>query len=274
MRFAAGVLSVASVVALLNGVSPRAQSQLPEVVLRATKYVDTEFVPRFASVVAEEHYTQETSPGRRRRELKSDYLLVTPPGQQDWYQFRDTYEVDGMPVPNRERRLERLFLEPPADVLQRAAEISKESERYNLEDIGTLNRPLTTLAFLQARYVTHFRFTTGRLDKEVGPDVRIVQFNEYVRPSILKAGANIELPAHGLVWIEQATGRVMKTVLDIGSGLRANQSTTTFRFDPDLQVTVPVEMHEEWQVGRTDLKGVATYGRFRRFGVRTEERIK
>jgi hypothetical protein len=33
-------------------------------------------------------------------------------------------------------------------------------------------------------------------------------------------------------------------------------------------------MREEWQVGRSELKGVATYGHFRRFGVQTEEKIR
>jgi len=260
---------------LLVAAASQAQYPVPDIVLSATKYVDGEFVPRFTSVVAEERYTQDTVAPKRHRELHSDYLLVTVPGQRDWYQFRDTYEVDGQPVPGHDERLARLFLDPPADVMRRAAEVDRASGRYSLEDIGTLNNPLTALVFLQDRYVARFRYTLGRLDKNVGADVRIVQFNEYVRPTILKgARGNADFPTRGLFWIEQGTGRVMKTELNLGSSLRPNQSTTTFRFDPDLQIAVPVEMREEWQVGRSELKGVATYGHFRRFAVQTDEKIR
>jgi hypothetical protein len=260
---------------LLVAALSQAQNSNPDIIVRATKYVDGEFVPRFTSVVAEEHFTQETVNPKRRRELRSDYLLVTVPGQRDWYQFRDTYEVDGQPVPGHDERLAHLFLDPPADVMRRAAEVNQASGRYSLEDIGTLDNPLTTIAFLQDRYVTRFRYTTGRLDKSVGADIRMVQFNEYVRPTILKGGrGNADFPTRGLLWIEQGTGRVMKTELNLGFSVRPNQSTTIFRFDPDLQVAVPLEMREEWQVGRSELKGVATYGHFRRFGVQTEEKIR
>jgi len=260
---------------LLVAALSQAQNAIPDLILQATKYVDGEFVPRFTSVVAEERYTQDTVAPKRHRELHSDYLLVTVPGQRDWYQFRDTYEVDGRPVPGHDERLAHLFLDPPADVMRRAAEVSQASGRYSLEDIGTLNNPLTAIAFLQDRYVTRFRYTTGRLDKDVGPDVRVVQFNEYVRPTILKGGrGNADFPTRGLFWIEQGTGRVMKTELNLESSVRPNQATTTFRFDPDLQIAVPVELREEWQVGRSELRGVATYGRFRRFGVQTEEKIR
>jgi hypothetical protein len=275
MRAAAAALSIIGIVTLLLTAPSLAQPNIPDIIQRATKYVDGEFVPRFTSVVADEHLTQETLNPRRRRELRSDYLLVTVPGQLDWFQFRDTYEVDGQPVPGRDERLARLFLDPPADMMRRAAEVTQASGRYSLEDIGTLDNPLTTIAFLQDRYVTHFRFTTSRLDKDVGADVRIVQFNEYLRPTILKGGsANNDFPTHGLVWIEQATGRVMKTELAAGSSLRPNRATTLFRFDPGLQVAVPVEMRVVWQVGRTEVSGVATYGHFRRFGVQTEEKIR
>jgi hypothetical protein len=43
--------------------------------------------------------------------LLSDFLLVTGEAS-DWHQFRDVREVDGRPVPDRDRRLTELFLQP------------------------------------------------------------------------------------------------------------------------------------------------------------------
>ena len=87
---------------LLVTASSQAQPNIPDIIVRATKYVDGEFFPRFTSVVAEEHFTQETLNPKRHRELRSDYLLVKVPGQSDWYQFRDTLR-SGRPTCARPR---------------------------------------------------------------------------------------------------------------------------------------------------------------------------
>jgi hypothetical protein len=243
------------------GSASAAQSDKRDLIARATAYVGA-FIDRFTNIVAEEHYVQQTYAPRRRREMRSDFLLVKPPGLQEWYQFRDVFEVDGSPVRDRQDRLARLFLERPADALARGFEVTRESARYNLEDVGTLNKPLMGIVLLQQQYVSRFRFTTGPLDKAVGAGVRVVQYNEWVRPTILKAAqANGDLPAKGRHWIEEGTGRVMKSEIVV----RGETVVTTFRFDDDLQIDVPMMME--------DNLGTATYSRFRRFGVQTEERV-
>jgi hypothetical protein len=246
-----------------------AQSGKADLIPRATAYV-TGFFERFVNLVADERYVQETTSARRRRELRSDFLLVKPPGSEEWYQLRDVLEVDGKAIGGREERLAKLFLDAPNDALARAEEIMREGSRYNLQDIGTLNKPLIALSFLQHRYVARFRFTVGPLDKEVGPGVRLVQFSEFVRPTIIrKSQANGDLPSRGRIWIEESSGRVVKTQLIPGSG-SFPEIVTSFKFDADLQLDVPVEMRENYG----DLTGVATYGRFRRFGVSTEEKLR
>jgi hypothetical protein len=123
---------------------------------------------------------------------------------------------------------------------------------------------------LQPRYVARFRFTVGPIDRSVGAEVRLVQFEELARPTILRnAAANGDLPARGRMWIEEGTGRVMKTELRAGEA----EIVTGFAFDVHLQVAVPVEMRERY-LREFEITGVATYGRFRRFEVRTEERIR
>jgi hypothetical protein len=241
-----------------------------QVVAQATAYV-VDFLGRFSNVVAEERYIQQTTSPRRRRELKSDFLLVKPPGSNEWFQFRDVFEVDGAPVRDRDERLAKLFLDEPRNALARADEVTREASRFNLESsMGTVNKPLLVIGYLQPRYVARFRFTVGPIDRSVGAGVRLVQFSEWARPTILhKAGANADLPAHGRIWIEEGTGRVVKTELRAGEA----EIITTFAFDDNLQVAVPVEMRERY-LRLFEITGVATYGRFRRFEVRTEEEIR
>lgn len=80
-----------------------------------------------------------------------------------------------------------------------------------------------------------------------------------------------------------ATGRVMKTELRIEMGGTAvgagmvmrNRSdiVTSFRLDERFGIAVPVEMRESHVFGSNDVVTVATYGRFRRFDVKTDETI-
>jgi hypothetical protein len=200
-------------------------------------------------------------------------MLVRYPGDNSWLAFRDVFEVDGKPVRDQQDRLTRLFLEPFDNAVQRANEISRASAKYNLLDIGTLNNPLLTMALLQTGYQSRFRYTMSKLDPKVGPGIRVVQFQEFRRPTLLRADANADLFAHGLAWIEEATGRVAKTELQLGRPPFPVRISTTFKRDDTLDIDVPTEMREWYPDGAGDITGVATYGKFRRFQVRTEEAV-
>jgi len=265
----------ACAVVLLRAGSLSAQTEGQQQVLdRATAWVER-FIDAYSNVVAEETYVQETTSPRRKRTLRSDYLFVRFPGSDVWHAFRDTLEVDGTLVPEtgKAERMAKLFVEPPDSALRRAEEIARASARYNLVDIGTLNEPLRVVAFLQAEYRERFRFTFAGIDRDLGPAVRTVRFEEFKRPTILRrgSGAGTDLPSHGLVWIDEPTGRILKTELRPGRFTPASTIiTTTFRFDDRLGIDVPAEMRDMYQDRTGEFRGVATYGRFRRFNVQTD----
>jgi len=247
-----------------------------EVLERTTQYVE-EFVERFANVVAEERYVQTTNPsnpgpGPRRRELVSDFLLVRAQGTRDWYQFRDVREVDGKAVRDRDDRLTTLFLQPWETAFQQAVRIADEGARYNLVNVGTVNFPLIALAFFQAHYRDRFEFSLGRREPDLGPGVRVVNFRELDTPTPLLAGPL----ASGRAWVEEATGRVVRTDLRLRAiGQRyAIAIATDFAFDDRLGLAVPVEMRDSYPLDPWDMTGVATYGRFRTFQVHTEETVQ
>jgi hypothetical protein len=234
----------------------------------------SQFVDQFSNVVAEETLVQETTIPRRKRTMRSDFLLVRYPGDTQWQAFRDVAEVDGKAVRDKEERLTRLFLEPAASAVRRARELQEAGARYNLLDIGSLNNPLTVVAFLQDGYRERFRFNLAGLDKKLGPTVRQVQFQEFKVPSLIKGNGNQDILSRGLAWIEEDTGRVVKTELRVGSRSAPISIITEYKFDDELGINVPVAMRDWYPDGTGEIRGVATYGRFRRFQVKTTEEVK
>jgi hypothetical protein len=247
-------------------------------VMRAAAYL-VDLLPRLTNVVAEEQYQQQTTSPRQKRTLRSDYLVVRMPSG-DFASFRDVFEVDGKPVRDRDERLQRLFVEaPPMTAVAQARRIAEESARHNIWRIGTINNPYLAMAFLQDAYRSRFRLQSAKQDKALGLDVYAVVYQEFQVPTILKGDANRDMPARGRWWIDASTGHVVKTELRVGGdaarvGLSPIEITTTFKYDEDLQLTVPVEMSEFYLSAAGVVSGSATYGRFRRFDVRTEEALK
>jgi hypothetical protein len=267
------VVSVLTFV-VLRPTGAAAQANQVEGLMAKTAVYVSQFVNQFSNVVAEETLVQETTIPRRKRTMRSDYLLVRYPGDAQWQAFRDVAEVDGKPVRDKEERLTKLFLEPAAGALRRAANLQEASARYNLLNIGTINNPLLVLAFLQENYREHFRFNLAGLDKKLGPTVRTIQFQEFKVPSIIKGNSNQDILTRGLVWVEEDTGRVVKTELRIGSTASPISVITLYKFDEELGINVPVEMRDWYPDGTGEIRGVASYGRFRRFQVKTTEEVK
>jgi hypothetical protein len=249
-----------------------AQDSTKQLLARTGEYLD-DFVRRFSNVVAEERYLQKAP--NRKRELISDFLLVVYPGATEWHPFRDVGSVDGKDVAAEERgRLTRLFVEPSANRASREKELSEASRRYNLPAFGPFSNPLQVLAYLQLRYQPRFRFTIGPLDRDVEPGVRLLRFDEIARPTLVQRGSNIDLPVYGRAWIVENSGAVVKTELHVGSLRSETEIVTTFAFDAQLDVYVPVEMRETYPERFGELStGLARYGRFRRFQVNADATI-
>lgn len=284
--------------------------RLEELLARAGRYV-VNFETAFAKAVAEERYLQQVIttqapralsgtlrddlPERRveRRELRSDFLLVKLPEQNQWIPFRDVFEVDGRQVRDREVRLVRLLLDSPRDALDQARQIVAESARYNLGDLTrTINMPLVALAALHPDGQSRFRFSDLKLDRNVGPGVYVVAYQEHVGPTLVQGLDGLDLFARGRLWIDERSGRVLRSEFVIEhplvvarqatvgqSGVHAPvvaTLTTLFRDHPQFPVAVPVEMREEYRLpdwAGLRVTGVATYTQFRRFGVQVDEQV-
>jgi hypothetical protein len=248
-------------------------SKVDALMAKTAAYV-AQFVDQFSNVVAEETLVQETTIPRRKRTMRADFLLVRYPGDTQWQAFRDVAEVDSKPVRDKEERLTKLFLEPASSALRRARDLQESGARYNLLDIGTINNPLLAMAFLQDIYRERFRFNLAGIEKKLGPNVRTVRFEEWKIPSLIKGNTNRDILTHGLVWIEEDSGRVVQTELRIGGRSAPISIITIYKFDDELGINVPVEMRDWYPDGAGEIRGVATYGRFRRFQISTTEELK
>jgi hypothetical protein len=186
------------------------------------------------------------------------------------------FEVDHIPIRDREERLAKLFLsrKPGNDWQESAKAISDESARYNLGAVRrTINNPIFALIFLQPDVRDHFRFTMGKADRRMGDNVRVVEYVEDMRPTLIVGLPGQDMPAFGRFWIETDTGRIVKAEVRVEQrGIKANL-TTEFRADERLGIDVPSEMREDYDLDSSRVVGRASYSRFRRFEVKSSEEL-
>jgi hypothetical protein len=268
---------------------------LAEVLSRAAAYV-SDFNRELSGIVAEERYVQTWTRDRGRsaqqttRRLVSDLMLVRPASSSEWVQYRDVFEVDGVPVRDRHERLTRLFLQPSPSADAQMARIQEESARHNLGDLPrTLNTPLFALQLLGERYQSRFRFKrTGDRASSAGnrgagdtgafrvsTEIWVVQYEEVHSPTVIGTADSRDVPARGRFWIEPAAGRVLMTELIVGDRDRNGQVDVSYQSEPLLGLLVPIEMRERYEErrNRSRIDAVATYGRFRQFQVQVTEEV-
>lgn len=248
----------------------RTDPELDSVLARASEYVAA-YSRQLSAVVAEEEYRQAS--GRLVRHLVSDFLLVQIPGSEGWLPFRDVFEVDGVQVRDRDDRLKKLFLDAPPDrAAENAKTILEESARYNIGIVRrNVNVPTLALMFVHPEYISGFTFRKGGESTVDGVRVWEVNYREVGRPTIIRTDNHNDLPASGTLWIEPVSGRIVRTRLE------ASVASITVTYQPREELSglwVPIRMQEIYGSGSTQVDATATYSRFRRFQVFTEEKIK
>lgn len=301
MRKAAAALIVASsAVAVLAAREPA----LDEVLARTAAYV-AQYQKQLQGLVAEETYRQNmmstvparfagsgapaagrsrASGGREGRELKSDLLLVQLGSNDVWMQFRDVFEVDRKPVRDRDERLLKLFLGAKADAREQAEAIQGESARHNLGPLmRTVNIPIMALLFFERSVQPRLEYEHGKTGNVKRFDgladasaIWMIEYREKGKGTMVRGADDRDIPSHGRVWLDSSNGRVLQTqMISEDTDLRA-EITVTYKAENGLDLLVPAEMREIYQIRRTGTRidGRASYSRFRRFTVATTERPK
>jgi hypothetical protein len=282
-------------VAAQQPASPPAPARsIGELVARAGRYV-VDYGEQMSLVVGVEHYTQSmriadaTAPVTRA--LVSEFALVRV--ADDWVGFRDVFEVDGAAVRDRRDRILTLLVDHTNEGLLQGRRIADESARYNLGAVQrNFNTPTMALFFLHPKNRERFRYTKSSEDTIDGVRVWCVKYKETGRPTIVRTTAGRDVPASGLFWIDPASGRVVRTRMELraeieqaaamdnrdGSGAPVRTTvgiTVGYEPDPRFGLLLPAEMRESYEVapaGRTTgrktlttITCVATYGDYKTF---------
>jgi hypothetical protein len=158
--------------------------------------------------------------------------------------------------------LSGLFLQPMSTIRDRVRQISLAAEAH----VPPVLNPLYVLAFLQGDFQSRFELTVNDAGPEWPREVKEVTFVETARPTLLRAGplGDQDVPARGAAWIEVATGRILRTQLQVRLERSPTTVVTKFRVDDRLQIMVPEQMRTE------NPAGIAAYSNFRRFSVQTD----
>jgi hypothetical protein len=281
------LLSLGSVGRFGDGPAAAAREPgLTDVLDRLSAYLMA-YEDQLATLVAEEEYVQCMGDGDAgtpaiRRSLTSDVGFLRLPGRQEWLGLRDTFLLDGVPVRDREVRLERLLTaagaRDRAGLADAARRIVEDNARYNLGDLErTINVPTFALDLLHPRHRWRFRFRRRGEDRVEGRAVWTVDFTERERPTLVRTPQGRSRPVRGTAWIDPVDGAVLRTEMTLegddndgaAGRLRGATVTVSFRREPALGLLLPVEMHERYDTGTRDelaeIRAVAAYTNYRQF---------
>ena len=244
---------------------------------------------RFALLAADEHYEQQlmrppnpgdnlsrSNPGGGMRAggqmnlqiIKSDYLLVQLGGDGEGFMpFRDTYEVKGRKLRDRDDRLLKLFTSNDKSRFEKAGEISGHSAKHNLGNVArTINIPMLAMMFLHPRVNERFEFTDGGEETIGGRILRKTIYREVARQTLIMTTRGRDLALTGFIWIDPFSGTVVKTELNAADPAVRCQVVVTFRRDEALDQWVPDKMEEYYKAALAvdDILATATYTNVRR----------
>ncbi len=244
---------------------------------RLGSYVD-KYERDLAAVVSEERYEQEVAASAgldgQKRALRSD-LLLAKAGDLGWVAFRDVFEVDGREVRDRNDRLVDLFLKPTGDSADQVRKIVEASARMNLGWVTrNINVPTMVLQFGKTSEQHRSEFTRGgSTEVAVGIEAREIRFQERAVPRLIQTPDGAA--ARGRFWIDEATGRVVRTELRLSTGATTALISVGYTEQPKLKLWLPVLMNERYSTPRQPLiTGRAFYENFRQFNVSVGTIIK
>src|SRR6185503_1448169 len=128
------------------------------------------------------------------------------------------------------------------------------------------------LLYLTPAHRDRFTFELGKRDPQEGT---ILEYRESRGPTYVSDRQGSQMPSTGRFFVDEPTGAIRRTELDVGDTRVEAHIKVTYRLDDGLGVWVPVRMEERYRDRRTtsEVRGVATYSRFRKFQVSTSEEL-
>jgi hypothetical protein len=210
----------------------------------------------------------------QHREMTSELVMVRLPASVGWVMLRDVLIVDNRRLRDNQERLLKLLQSPQPDAFARAAEVARESARFNLGRVErTINVPDVAIEYLLPRHAARMQVEPPRRGTIDGIAVEMIRFREVRGPSIIRTPDGADLLAEGRVWVEPASGEIVRAELIVRDRLSTGTNVVDFRVDPRLMMRVPVKMTERYETRAELIEAVATYSNVRSFAVATTEKV-
>jgi hypothetical protein len=251
------------------------QASLTSLLQQAADYT-RHYEKRFAVIIGDEQYEQRAGSGPyrgprglRTRKMASEMMFLWLAHEQSWLSVRNVVSVDGDPIKDSQKRLDRLLSADAPIGVAHLRQLRNEGARYN---IGTIRRnfndPMFPLQFLESEAQHRFAFTLTGQETVDGIVTSKVTFDEQVTPTFVQDGKR-DLSSHGIFWIA-GDGRVLRTRFDVSNPVRALTATVIVDYRPDarLDMLVPVTMHEFYVasgMAPEQIECTAHYSNFRQF---------
>jgi hypothetical protein len=244
--------------------------RLRDVMERLDRYLEG-YGERLASVVAEETYRQWVEPGPKEsrsktsRLLRSDFaLMLTVDERTRWVGYRDTFEVDGAAVRDREERLQRLL---SSGAVGQAARIAEQNARFNLGDAlisRNVNVPTFAFELMTPRFRDRVKVRRTGTDVMDGRPGWLIEFREQDRPTLVRTPSGADQASRVVALVDVETGEVLRTALTWQNV--KGSITVSYGSAHGIRVLVPIRMDERFETRNGEIVGgEATYANYRQF---------
>lgn len=223
-------------------------------VLRAVTENFGAYASKISGVTLREEYTLlDVSGGRiiNTRRISSDLVLLDANGRL--VALRDPFAVDDNPLREHTPRITNILAKPSQAAWDQAQAYAGESVRYFQDEIIVrLNDPTLVLRFVAPENHMRSSFKIDGKKKIEGIETVGLAFQEVkVKPP---AAPNYLLPTpgnawgRGKLWVEPATGRILRTELSMESDAEMVHITVEYKRDQALDVFLPSSMTDRYEV--------------------------
>lgn len=246
-------------------------AQVPshKTVLSRAGAVVAQYSHELPRLVATETLIQEQAPSPggdgpiATRRSQAEFAWVWLADEVDPIGFRDVVEVDGQAVGPHRRRLVDLLHGPNEASWAQARAILQEGARHNLSP-GSRNFNLPTVVMFFLLPERQDRFTWKRHTDTSAP-VWELAFREKSRPTLIRQSNGQPVFSRGRVWLDAATGAILRTELLLQIDKVRYALTTRFERIDAMGLVLPVQLEERYSTPAQIITGTATYTNYRRF---------
>ena len=248
--------------------SPAIGQELPltDLLARAAEY-HASYRTRVSGASVEEHYSlTRVVAGRMETPIRfvSDVVLLNVNGRITG--LRDPFTVDNTRLREREARIVNTLTQPTLEGWKRAqAYAAEQNFRFLFDLILQMNDPAIALQFISSEMQPKMTFKIEKQEKLDGVPVVRIGFKENAesgKGAVLGTRGNAI--AAGRLWIDPATGAVLKTELWANSPNESVTNTVLYAKGKELDLWLPSKMTENYSWKEMDdvasNRSVGAYG--------------